>query len=73
MANSWTLIVFILYKLSTSVKGKALVLFADDTSFIISNSDSVKTVQDVKVVLETTQKWFNSNKMLLNNKKTKFM
>jgi hypothetical protein len=43
-------------------KDKALpILFADDTSFIISNSNSVKMDGDVKVVLEVTQKWFNLN------------
>jgi hypothetical protein len=29
--------------------------------------------QDVKVVLEITQGWFNLNRMLLNYNKTKFM
>jgi hypothetical protein len=56
------------------VKGKALpVLFADNTSFIISNPDSAIMNQDMKVTLQTGQRWFNSNRMLLNYNKTKFM
>jgi len=42
------------------------ILFADDTSFIISNSNPMNMSQDVKLVLEITQKWFKSNIMLLN-------
>jgi hypothetical protein len=68
------LFLFYINDLPQLVKGKALpILFADDTSFIISNSDSVKMNLDVKVVLEITQKWFNSNIMLLNYNKTNFM
>jgi hypothetical protein len=40
---------------------------------VISNSDSANVDQDVKVVLQTIQSWFNSNRMLLNYSKTKFM
>jgi hypothetical protein len=68
------LFLFYINDLPQLVKGKALrILFVGDTSFITSNPDSVKTVQDVKVVLEITQERFNSNGMLLNNNKTKFM
>jgi hypothetical protein len=56
------LFLFNINDLPQLVKGKALpILFADDTSFIISNSELVKMDQDVKVLLEITQKWFNSN------------
>jgi hypothetical protein len=42
------------------VKGKALpILFADDTSFMISNSDPANIDQDTKVVLQTAQRWFS--------------
>jgi hypothetical protein len=51
------LFLFYINDLPQLVKGKALpILFADDTSFIISNSDLVKMDQDIKVVLEITQK-----------------
>jgi hypothetical protein len=68
------LFLFYINDLSQLVKGKALpVLFADDTSFIISNSDLAIMDQDVKVVLQIAQRWFNSNRMLLNYNNTKFM
>jgi hypothetical protein len=57
-------LVFLFYinDLPQLIKGKALpILFADNISFIISNSDSVKIDGDVKEVLEVTQKWFNLN------------
>jgi hypothetical protein len=48
-------------------------IFSDYTSSIISNSDSVVNMnQDLKVVLEIMQRWFNYNRMLLNYNKTKF-
>jgi hypothetical protein len=43
------------------------------TCFIMSNSDSVNMDPDVKVVLEITQRLFNSHRMLVNYNKTKFM
>jgi len=49
------------------------ILFADDTSFIIANSNSMNMNQDLKLVLEITQKWFKSNILLLNYDKTTFM
>jgi len=49
------------------------VLYADDTSFIIANSNSMNMNQDLKLVLEITQKWFKSNIMLLNYDKTTSM
>jgi retron-type reverse transcriptase len=62
-------LLFLLYinDLPKLVKGRGLpVLFADDTSFTISNSDPAIMDQDINVVLQTTQRWFNSNRMLLN-------
>jgi hypothetical protein len=68
------LFLFYINHLPQLVKGKALpILFADDTSFIISTSDKANMDQDVKVVFQTAQRWFNSNRMLLNYNKTKFM
>jgi hypothetical protein len=49
------------------------VLFADDTSFILSNSDPHLMISDVKEILGKIQNWFNLNRMLLNYKKTKVM
>jgi hypothetical protein len=51
------LFLFYINDLPQLVEGKALPLpFADDTTFISSNSDLVKMDQYVKVVLEITQK-----------------
>jgi hypothetical protein len=56
------------------VKGKVKpILFVDDTSFIISNLNLQIMFHEVKVVLEIIQNWFNSNRMLLNYRKTTFM
>jgi hypothetical protein len=37
------------------------------------NPDPLKLDQDVKVVLEKLQNWFNANKMILNHNKTYYM
>ena len=49
------------------------ILFADVTSSIIANYNSMNMKQDLKIVLEITQKWFKSNIILLNYDKTNFM
>jgi len=68
------LFLFYINDLPHLVKDIALpILFADDTSFIIPNSNSMNIYQDLKLVLEITQKWFKSNVMLLNYDKTTFM
>ena len=56
------------------VKNNVLpVLFADDTSFIISNSNLRDMTHDVGVVLDLIQKWYNANILLLNYDKTAIM
>jgi len=68
------LFLFYINDLPQLVKDIALpILFADDTNFIIANSNSMNMNQDLKFVLEITQKWFKSNIMLLNYDKTTFM
>jgi hypothetical protein len=37
------------------------ILFADDTSLIISNPDSVQFEQDIITVIQTLNKWFHNN------------
>jgi hypothetical protein len=49
------------------------VLFADDTSLIITNPDTQRFEKDINTVLEKSNKWFNSNLLLLNLKKTYFL
>jgi len=68
------LLLFYINDLPRLVKYIALpVLFADDTSFLITHSKSMNMNQDLKLVLEIPQNWFKSNIMLLNYDKTAFM
>jgi len=68
------LFLFYINDLPQLVKDIALpVLFAYDKSFLIAHPNSMNMNQDLKLVLEITQKWFQSNIMLLNYDKTTFM
>jgi hypothetical protein len=49
------------------------VLYADDTSLIITNSDSQMFEKDLNAALLKLKKWFNSNLLLLNLEKTYFL
>jgi hypothetical protein len=50
-----------------------IVLFADDTSLIISNPDPIHFRNDANKILQHIQKWFNTNLIFLNWEKTNFM
>jgi len=54
-------------------KNNKIVLFADDTSLIISNPDPIKFRDDANKILQYIQEWFNANLISLNWKKTHFM
>ena len=67
---------FLLYinDLSHSINNNnKIVLFADDTSLIISNRDPIKFRDDANKILQHIQEWFNANLIYLNWKKTYFM
>ena len=49
------------------------VLFADDTSLIISNPDPLKFRDDANKIHQRTQEWLYANLITLNWKKTHFM
>ena len=49
------------------------ILFADDTSIIISNTDPGEFKRNVSEVLTETSKWFQSNFLSLNCDKTHFL
>jgi hypothetical protein len=49
------------------------VLFADDTSIIITNTDLQEFKQNIDVVLQETINWFLSNLLTLNYNKTHFL
>jgi hypothetical protein len=49
------------------------VLFADDTSIIITNTDLQDFKQNIDVVLQETNNWFLSNLLTLNYNETHFL
>jgi len=50
-----------------------VILFADDTSIIISNSNIIKFLNNFKLVMEQTITWLESNFLSLNFDKTHFL
>jgi len=54
-------------------KSNKIVLFAHDTSLIVSNLDSIKFRDDANKILQHIQEWFNANLISLNWEKTHFM
>jgi hypothetical protein len=49
------------------------VLFADDTSLILTNPDTHRFEKDINTVLEKLNKWFSSDSLSLNIEKTYFL
>jgi hypothetical protein len=49
------------------------VLFADDTSLIITNPDTQRFEKDINTVIKKLNRWFSSNLLLLNLEKTNFL
>jgi hypothetical protein len=54
-------------------KNNKIVLFADDTSLIISNPDPIKFRDDANKIIQHMQEWFNANLLSINWEKTHFM
>jgi hypothetical protein len=48
------------------------ILFADDTSIIVSNADSLKFKLNASKILEEINNWFQSNLLSLNHDRTYF-
>jgi hypothetical protein len=48
------------------------ILFANDTSLIISNPDSLQFEKDINTVMQTLNKWFHNNLLFLNFEKLNF-
>jgi Reverse transcriptase (RNA-dependent DNA polymerase). len=46
------------------------VLFADDTSLIVSNHNNVEYKKDINAAFEELNEWFHANLLILNYKKT---
>ena len=49
------------------------ILFADNTSLIISNPDSSQLEKDINTVIQTLSRWFHNNLLFLNFEKTHFL
>jgi hypothetical protein len=49
------------------------ILFADDTSIIFTNSKSEDFKNDINIVFESLNKWFEANKLSLNFDKTHYI
>ena len=49
------------------------ILFADDTSVIISNTDSQEFLNNITTVMNDTIKWFQRNLLSMNYDKTHFL
>jgi hypothetical protein len=54
-------------------KNNKIILFADDTSLIISNPDLINFRDDVNKILQHIHEWFDANVISLNWEKTHFM
>jgi hypothetical protein len=54
-------------------KNNKIVLFADDTSLIISKPDPIKFRDDANKIIQHMQEWFNANLISINWEKTHFM
>ena len=49
------------------------ILYADDTSIVLSGSDLQKLVREMNTELELISEWFKANKLTLNIDKTYYM
>ena len=69
-------LLFLLYinDLPKAIKHKALpILFADDTSILITNPNSNQLQSELNTVFAQLNKWFKSNLLFLNFDKTHFI
>lgn len=67
-------LLFILYINDlASMFNNNIELFADDTSIYIQNKDHDQLLKDSEGKLSKISKWFQTNKLLLNTKKTHFI
>jgi hypothetical protein len=69
-------LLFLIYinDLSKGISDKSIpILFADDTSFIVTNHDDSELRHKVNEVFNKVNKWFHSNLLMLNYNKTYFL
>jgi len=58
---------------SITAKNAKLVLYADDTSFIITNPSPSEFAINVNKILADINEWFRNNLLFLNLNKTKYL
>ena len=68
-------LLFIIYMndLNNSVTNAKVTMFADDTTLLVSGKQERDVCQTMNVSLEQASDWFKSNKLVLNNGKTKLI
>jgi len=69
-------LLFLVYinDLPKAVERKALpILFADDTSILLTSPNNIQMQSDLNFVFEQLNKWFKSNQLFLNFDKTYFI
>jgi hypothetical protein len=50
-----------------------MVLFADDTSILITGSNKMDCKENIKQTFQDINAWFNNNRLTLNLNKTQFL
>ena len=74
--NTWSFVLLNLYKWSSKKKiadPSELILFADDTSIIITNPNSSKFKEDINNTIDNINVWFRGNTSTLYFDKIYFL
>ena len=69
--DSWSIVFSFLYKWPT--KNNSIVLFADDTSLLITDSNKLDFNTNINQSLHNIISWFNINLLVLNLNKTHYV
>ncbi|XP_046986311.1 uncharacterized protein LOC124556392 [Schistocerca americana] len=66
---------FLLYidDISTKLAAGNTTIFADDTSILISGTDTEDHNQKIKLLMSSLSKWFRENKLIINIQKTTYI
>jgi hypothetical protein len=73
--STWSLVLHNLknYLQTVIANSSKLVLFADDTSIIITNPSPSKFIEDINTIIDNINDWFRSNSLSLNLDKIYFL
>jgi len=58
---------------TVSAKNAKLVLYADDTSLIITNSSCIEFANKLNIIFNNVKEWFRKNLLFLNFNKTIYL